>query len=540
VSTEQESLAKLLEAWRQSHSPEVADAIQSQSDQTLTDYKPPKPKPADTSSKWQSERALALRKAFHDSWKEAAKTGGPEATAWLVSTLTSKLPDIDPTGTALAERMRLLSKRMPDPRIAAALAQILIDMTYAHTYSTVMELVYGTAVRLLAESEDSRQVVVLERALAAPRARTADAREWLAKRLPKAIEKLRASGPVAAAKPAPRRSGDPQKLLEAIFANPDDDEVRLVYADALQEANDPRGEFIALQVQQARGTGSEAIAKRIAALLREHAAAWLGELAPVFVNPRFERGFLCRGELARNSAATAEVWKRAPNDPLVATLRELHQGNSNIANYLAFVSAPAVRWLKGVDVANEEVFDQIAALEKPLSIEHLDLRKLPSARLLERLGREPWNRIRSLGLQLRNAEDALPTLEKPLPRTVRSFAVRIVDGYFSSDDEGAILSRARAIGLDQVTLVEREHKTDLANTSSGLELRHVARSGPDASDLQLFRPALEGLKRARFVMSKDADEDELQEWRRALPKGCEVVVEVVSASEVASMILWYL
>jgi uncharacterized protein (TIGR02996 family) len=40
-----------------------------------------------------------------------------------------------------------------------------------------------------------------------------------------------------------------QRLLAAVLASPDDPQPLLVYADALQEAGDPRGEFISLQVK---------------------------------------------------------------------------------------------------------------------------------------------------------------------------------------------------------------------------------------------------------------------------------------------------
>src|SRR5678816_2068824 len=36
-------------------------------------------------------------------------------------------------------------------------------------------------------------------------------------------------------------------LLQSVYATPDDDAPRLVYADVLQQAGDPRGELIVLQ-----------------------------------------------------------------------------------------------------------------------------------------------------------------------------------------------------------------------------------------------------------------------------------------------------
>ncbi len=67
---------------------------------------------------------------------------------------------------------------------------------------------------------------------------------------------------VARSKPG---AGAPADLLRAILDHPDDDRARLVYADALQEAGDPRGEFIALSLAE----GKEA-AKRAKELLDAH------------------------------------------------------------------------------------------------------------------------------------------------------------------------------------------------------------------------------------------------------------------------------
>lgn len=45
---------------------------------------------------------------------------------------------------------------------------------------------------------------------------------------------------------------DLDDLYAAILADPDPDEPRLVYADALQAADDPRGELIAIECELAR------------------------------------------------------------------------------------------------------------------------------------------------------------------------------------------------------------------------------------------------------------------------------------------------
>ncbi len=77
---------------------------------------------------------------------------------------------------------------------------------------------------------------------------------------------------------------DLEALLAAIYAHPDDDARRSVYADALLEAGDPRGELIALQLRQVRDA-------RTQALLDRYSATWLGPLAAIVMASEWKRGF---------------------------------------------------------------------------------------------------------------------------------------------------------------------------------------------------------------------------------------------------------
>jgi len=71
-------------------------------------------------------------------------------------------------------------------------------------------------------------------------------------------------------------SDQEQELLEGIWAEPDRDDVRLVYADWLQQQGDPRGEFIMLQMERESRPLSLAESAREFRLLRDHSEAWLG------------------------------------------------------------------------------------------------------------------------------------------------------------------------------------------------------------------------------------------------------------------------
>jgi uncharacterized protein (TIGR02996 family) len=88
------------------------------------------------------------------------------------------------------------------------------------------------------------------------------------------------------------------ELLAQIYADPAADAPRLVYADYLQERDDPRGELIAMQILR-----RDPVRER--ELVAAHGAAWLGELAAVVdlrpeATTAFERGFLSIAELRRD------------------------------------------------------------------------------------------------------------------------------------------------------------------------------------------------------------------------------------------------
>ncbi len=109
-----------------------------------------------------------------------------------------------------------------------------------------------------------------------------------------------------------------EELLEAIYASPDDDAPRLVYADALLERGDPRGELI---VRQCRGDAASD-------LVEQYGDAWLGELAGVVMTATYERGFLARVTIRepRDDKAIAAL----VGHPLWRTVRKL-RGSAAIA-----------------------------------------------------------------------------------------------------------------------------------------------------------------------------------------------------------------
>ena len=89
-------------------------------------------------------------------------------------------------------------------------------------------------------------------------------------------------------------------FLEAIIDSPEDDGLRLIYADWLEEQGDPRGEFVRVQVELARLTEQDprwaGLAEREAQLLDEHGWKWLRPLKRLLpeedCTPVFQRGLV--------------------------------------------------------------------------------------------------------------------------------------------------------------------------------------------------------------------------------------------------------
>jgi uncharacterized protein (TIGR02996 family) len=99
-------------------------------------------------------------------------------------------------------------------------------------------------------------------------------------------------------------------LFRAVLDAPDDEAPRLVYADALLERGDPRGEFIQIQCALGRSlVGARALplfrdkdaknpmtekelAKREAELLKKHQKEWLAPIRPFIRTWRWKQGFV--------------------------------------------------------------------------------------------------------------------------------------------------------------------------------------------------------------------------------------------------------
>ncbi|HET9625977.1 MAG TPA: hypothetical protein VFP84_31670 [Kofleriaceae bacterium] len=157
-------------------------------------------------------------------------------------------------------------------------------------------------------------------------------------------------------------------LHREVHARPDADDARLVLADALLAAGDPRGELIALQLADAGGGTARGI-DRIERLLREHGKRWLGPLREFTYRAQFARGFVRRLELDGRWTASDAGWARHADEPALATIEDLLPGRAVGDVYARFVASPALAALRRI-----EVFDRptLAALRAtPARLTHV-------------------------------------------------------------------------------------------------------------------------------------------------------------------------
>jgi uncharacterized protein (TIGR02996 family) len=85
-------------------------------------------------------------------------------------------------------------------------------------------------------------------------------------------------------------------FLADIIGHPDDDGLRLIYADYLDERGDPRGEFIRVQVELVSLPRDDprrpALKVKERQLQQEHERKWAGPLASLVQDWWFQRGFI--------------------------------------------------------------------------------------------------------------------------------------------------------------------------------------------------------------------------------------------------------
>ena len=274
------NLEKLLAAWANSPSEELDELI------TMA-------------SSIERSHPTGLRgntKQAREAWAALAKQPAAADVPALLEALTDVL-----WRDALA-RLTVMRTWPPDPRVDDKLVQLLQAMPYRSLSKPFYTEVIALASRirdpsLFARIEVARSWIKHEM--------SPTLGDWLERRVDELIDELRPrlwkpAKPdkklaaireqleAKAKQHAPRAElGD---LLQSIYERPDDIARRLVYADALLERGDVRGELITLQCQETLTNEQQ---RRVRALLKDHGIEWLGPLAPIIRKGfQFERGFL--------------------------------------------------------------------------------------------------------------------------------------------------------------------------------------------------------------------------------------------------------
>jgi len=348
---EPRALEAMLRAWRETRSPELAEIIEELSPRF------------DIASRRPHGGSVADRRA---SWLSIARENDPINVTSLLATLES-----DANAAELATRVRTLGEGAPDPRIAMRLTRLMIAPGEGRTNDGFRP--FWTEVLKTIRAMGDPRAKEFGASIAGQISPTAPPKSrWFNRELAvNVFAELPAAKVVDAAAIGSLRSaltgghgskrGTVSELIEKVYANPEDDSVRAVLADLLQEIRDPRGELISLQLSP---KGDK---KREAALLKEHRAAWLGPLAPVIYlgGPVvFRRGFLEECTLfAEDRSDVAQ----AVNRPEWTTVTKIRQRSARKNGWYGMI---------GTLLASPYAM----AIEEALDISIGDLVTLPSPR----------------------------------------------------------------------------------------------------------------------------------------------------------------
>ena len=261
---------------------------------------------------WRVQRSDALALAAAEVWRAAPRRSSIDGAQWIDrwSAVAATRDPVDVprlvatvVRASIHEVIALLPDLEPfadDPMLAFELARALKDVRW---YSLRAIVVYRLVCGLVRHAVGPRELPFLEEALLNARRREPTFRGELIDLLNELIftirERLAIDADVSELRRALAelharqvvRADRTRALFAAVYAAPADDGPRLALADHLLEADDPRGELIALQCQRAPLDASQTA--RVAELLMLHASTWIRD-TPILVRVErveFERGF---------------------------------------------------------------------------------------------------------------------------------------------------------------------------------------------------------------------------------------------------------
>ncbi len=337
----EDELQRALRLWRQTRAQSLAEFIDRCTTEVIANAKPPR-----------------LKRDFQAAWLKAVNDD--TARGWALATLADKLPGPDLGGAGLSDEVceamlaRLKAIAFVDPRAGQAVWHWLETRSYKWAVfgdepQPLTRAIDAECERILAESVDERLVAQLTAKLEAiaqnpyfTDAERERERRWVAS-LKAAYAPTRALTPDELAFATSRTA---PKAPRRAFSN--DAAAVAVLVDELLAEQDPRGEFMALQLARADVRRSETLLKRFGHL-------WVGAAAPALARVHFERGVMTRAELREDvplETLTAPEW---------STLEELHSGEASAADYARVLALAALPGLRRVETGCDVV---ITALER--------------------------------------------------------------------------------------------------------------------------------------------------------------------------------
>jgi len=271
-----------------------------------------------------------------------------------------------------------------------------------------------------------------------------------------------------------------EHFLHAILESPDDDQLRLIYADWLEERGEARGEFIRVQIHRATlapdSPAHLALLTREKELLAQHEQDWLGPLRLPGTHWEFQRGFVEKGAIpfwefplhAEQLFAQAPLrhlrflginhavswrdddWRKLAQlaqSPYMARPIGLSFSGLNDRALRLLLDSPHLRSLRELDLESNRLSEEA-------------IRALAGANHLTQLARLnlSYNPIGDLGAQLLAGAPRLPALQD---LTLTHCAIR-ADGMHALA-QGSLVKQLHGLNLDD---------NALGNTG----LRHLARS----------------------------------------------------------------
>jgi uncharacterized protein (TIGR02996 family) len=224
------------------------------------------------------------------------------------------------------------------------------------------------------------------------------------------------------------------EFVQAMRDAPDDEALRLVFADWLEDRGDPRGEFLRVQVELARWVPDlarrTALRQRERELLAGHGREWIGPLADYCLSWHFEGGlahvtmnarrFAGKAFAARAEELLTRAWVRrlrlegayrhrraVAAAPYLALVPELDLGGLSLRDAPVYflVDCPHLDRLTRLDLSNNLLSDHalLALLEAPwlARLTELDLHNnaLTDASVRRLLNVRPRLRLRRLDVQ---------------------------------------------------------------------------------------------------------------------------------------------